>query len=169
MDPTDSEDKVWEKCARRLLLNSGQSLQTLEATLVKVLRNIIDNQNETKYRTLRINNTSVKNAIIDAPGGSEFLVAAGFGHAVTDSGEKVLKFDDTHVEPLQHALEWLRNTCGTCKEFLLSNGKRQQAPCCDCEIQIRLPIGTSVTGGFMKGDTLQDVRNFVACYFTNER
>lgn len=163
-----NHDKLWEKCARRLLLNTGVSLLALESILSKVLLNLIHNPNEMKYRILRTANGAVKSSITDVPGGIEFLAAVGFSGAMNDQGDKVLQIQgDTSA--LDDALLWLHSTCDTYRKFLDVKGSGLEDSCADTEVQIRLPTGSSVLGGFMKGDRLRDVRSFAACYFTDER
>jgi len=106
------------------------------------------------------------------------LHCAGFITETDSSGNKSLtmpNFDssnDERVESLRVSLSWLHDTVSTCTaatEVESNSQNNNTSKCCECEIQIRLPIGTTVSGGFMKNDTLQGVCNYVQCYFTQDR
>ena len=166
MDDTDSDvDKVWEKCARRLMLNSKEKLDKFQAIVLKLLRNIFSMPNDPKFRVLRFSNLTVKTAVLDVPGGMELLAGIGFVCCSSDTGEKFLSGDLVKVESIEVALSWLDNTVKTCKSFCLSD----QRQCAECIVQVRLPTGNSVNGGFLRSETLRDVRDFAACYFISER
>ncbi|RXK37522.1 hypothetical protein M231_05243 [Tremella mesenterica] len=59
-------DNTYERCA-----------QCVE-TLVKIATNILQNENEPKYRTIRATNSMLKNSVLACAGGHEFLIALGF-------------------------------------------------------------------------------------------
>lgn len=52
--------------------------QTAIATLLKILRNILSDPTDPKYRTLKADNKAVKEKVIACRGGGDFLIAAGF-------------------------------------------------------------------------------------------
>lgn len=154
---------IWEKCARLLLLNSATDIIDLVDTCEKIVNNIINNPNEEKYRTIKISNKHVHNKILSKTGGFELFIAFGFVSETDNDGNKVLRLSSDEV--LSSGIEWLRNTSNVCIDFASSKADTVLTRCCECEIQLRLPTGSSVSGGFMSGDTLQDVKDFALCYF----
>jgi UBX domain-containing protein 6 len=48
------------------------------STLLKILTNIVNNPGEAKFRTLRLSNPKVQEAVVANPGGVELLSAIGF-------------------------------------------------------------------------------------------
>lgn len=166
----------WEKCARLFLLNSPAQLRDLSALLEQVLTNILTNRDEEKFRVVKTSNKTINSRIISRNGGLEFLLAAGFVAQADESGGKILKFAENALDvdahqPLLSAVEWLKNTVSSCVDLHASKVAvtDDDAPCCECVIQLRLPTGATASGGFMRGDTLQDVRDFAACYFHPDR
>jgi hypothetical protein len=138
-----------------------------------ILNNIIDNIGDFKYRTIKVANKSVNNKVLSKSGGLEYLLACGFQVQIDESGTKVLvlpvKENDTIS--MQNSLEWLKVTSKSCCDIRNNklNNFANDDVCCECTIQIRLPTGATVCGGFMRGDTLQDVLNYAACYFQADR
>ena len=43
------------------------------------------------------------------------------------------------------------------------------APCAECTIQLRLPTGLSVTGGFASTDPVSAVLSFACCFFRSDK
>jgi hypothetical protein len=174
-------DNRWEKCARLFLLNSVLDIDELKSTLDLILNNIIDNIQEEKYRSVKYSNKTVNSKILSKSGGVEFLLAVGFLIKIDETGTKmlVLPIQENHTEEINTihvALDWLNSTSASCviigqkkKNQKLSCNENKSTVCCDCIVQIRLPTGTVVTGGFMCGDTLRDVLHYTTCYFQTDR
>lgn len=167
-EDNDTNEKVWEKCARLLMLNSPMKLDELLDIVSKVIKNAVEKSQDSRFRTLKMNNSTVKNKIIDVPGGLEFLIAVGF-EVRNENENKVLFFphDSVGLQSLETGLTWLINTVHTCKGC--SDPTNLSHGCAQCIISVRMPTGSSVLGGFMKGDKLSDVRSFACCYFMQER
>ncbi|CAE8727364.1 unnamed protein product, partial [Polarella glacialis] len=72
--------------------------------LLKLLENIAHSQEEPKFRSLRKSNAAIKAKVLDVPGGSAFLLAAGF-----EEDEEAFKLPlDASVENCKASLESLR-------------------------------------------------------------
>lgn len=56
------------------LLRSDPRAEAAVDVLAKLLRNILANPTDPKYRKLRLNNKKIKEAIVDVSGGVEFLL-----------------------------------------------------------------------------------------------
>ena len=65
------EVKAWEKCARKLALNSEKQLSELKISLDNILRNCIDNSNDKKYFSLKISGKYFQSKIAAGEGGLE--------------------------------------------------------------------------------------------------
>lgn len=85
-----------------------------------------------------------------------------------------------YMRRLQLCEEWLANTIATCLQFQQSKSSNssvfQRAPKNDLDevpadslIQLQLPTGKVVIGGFMKGDLGFDIWKFACSYFTPDR
>lgn len=176
MADTIGGEKLWEKCARMLMLNPLQKLEFFLQTVVQITDNISSSPSSLKFRTLKYSNASIKSKIVEVHGGIEFFMGIGFrNHTDTESG-KVLRLDcpagaeNAIIDNLSAGQSWLRNTLSTC-QLCASSGMIASGGdvCAECVIVIRLPTGASVTGGFMRGDKLDHVRSFACCHFVNER
>jgi hypothetical protein len=49
-------------------------------TLLKIATNILSNQSEAKFRTLKATNTTLKNKILLVKGGHDFLILVSYAH-----------------------------------------------------------------------------------------
>ena len=56
--------------------------------------------------------------------------------------------------------QWLNDTLSNCEVQTKNNNES----CADCVLNIKLPTGTSVYGGFMKHEKLIDVLSYASCY-----
>jgi hypothetical protein len=179
MSQVGTGDARWEKCARLLLLNSLLDIDEMKTTLELILKNIINNIEDKKYRSIKSSNKVVNRKILSKNGGLEFLLAVGFQIQNDETGAKILVLptqdDNIHeISLIQVALDWLCCTAASCvaigqQRQKLVYDENKSTVCCDCIIQIRLPTGTIVSGGFMSGDTLRDVLHFASCYFQTNR
>jgi hypothetical protein len=171
MDTYDS-DRSWEKCARLLMTNDIKVLDDMLHLIRIITNNIILHPNEVKYRTLQAKKSQVKSKIIDVSGGVEYLSAVGFRAAVDEVGSRIFQYLDCpgteqeSAKDLLIGLEWLENTIKTCEGFSKLNLGRM---CCQCLVNIKLPTGTTICGGFLAGDTLRDVLNFAKSCFVREK
>ncbi len=178
MTDTTESDKVWEKCARLLMLNAIEKLDTLLETVRRILESINLAPGIQKFRTLKYSNSSISNKIIEVNGGVEFFHGLRFQTVVDAEHGKVLRLDiedATHSEPgtlenLNIGLQWLENTILTCRSCATSSTTTtSRSVCAECTIVVRLPTGASVSGGFMRGDNLHHIRSYACCYFTSQR
>lgn len=186
---------LWERCARQLSLNTVADLTDLQSVLTTILSNCSQNPTNMKYFNLKLTNKlvqvrlSVKSSllyiasrsqafmtlwfltqgkIVSREGGIDFLNAVGFDSKIIE-GEKMLCLDPNLIESLETSLHWLVTTIQTCKEMALCRSARTTDPCCECIIQIKLPTGSSVCGGFMANDLVSDVISFARCFFRRDR
>ena len=169
---SNEQARNWEKCARLFLLNSPSHLTDLSQILEQMLNNIVENNGDEKYLVVKLTNKNINARVVARSGGVEFLLAAGFAAQTDPQGNKILKYmtvssAQNWVESLSLALQWLRNTVTSCLD--LHGSKQADSACCECVLQLRLPTGVSVYGGFMRGDTLHDVSDYAACYFRADR
>lgn len=100
----------WEKCARQLTLNSRGTLENFLEVAAKILRNIINNPSEEKFRTLKLGNKAIQSKILSVRGGMDFFLACGFQRESTIAGEKVITIgaDFCLTAELEQCVEWLR-------------------------------------------------------------
>lgn len=178
MDSSENE-KVWEKCARLLMLNSILKLDVFLETVVKIVECIHNAPTVLKFRTLKYSNTSIANKVVEVCGGVEYFHAIGFKTVVDAENGKVLQLcldfnsesriptELATLENLNIGVQWLKNTISTCRVCAASCTTRPI--CAECTIVIRLPTGASVSGGFMRGDKLHHVRSYACCFFTSQR
>ena len=82
----------WEKCVRYLTLNTAADIVDINEIMSKIVKNIIENPSDIKYRELKFSNKVVQNRIVSRKGGSELLQLFGF-IALHKDGEKVLFLD----------------------------------------------------------------------------
>lgn len=156
--------RLWEKCARKLSLNSEVSLNHLKITLDSILIKCIENPNESKYFSLKTTNKSFQSNVLAHEGGIEFLIAVGFQPEL-QNGDKILHLIDFAIEQLRISMDWLNDTVKVCLEMKQSRNIAIDAPCAECHIQIRLPTGAVVSGGFMRTDLVKDVLSYSHCFF----
>lgn len=120
---------LWEKCARTLSLNTTADLLDLLDLLQTLCQNIISNQEESKFRTIKLSNKTIQNRLINRKGGLEFLAAVGFLTKIVD-GNKILQLDIDESEDNQHvyldiedSLAWLNSTADTCIQMSDTNNR----------------------------------------------
>ncbi len=168
----------WEKVARLLATNTKCDLDELTEVIQKIGRNIVDDPGEMKFRRLKASNKTIKVKILEKNGGMELLTCLGFVARVDEAGERYLellpqKEDSTGGEPtifsvddsLQANLSWLQTTAETISQQAVHDG----SPCAEFILQIRLPTGTKVIGGFLKDETIMAVVSFVKTFFSEDR
>jgi hypothetical protein len=168
--PEERDDR-WEKTARLLMLNPIAKLQEMGRTVRTIATNITANPAEAKFRTIKTTNSGVKSKLLDVTGGLDFLLAAGFKSTSDEKDVKVLQFpveldESTTADMLRESASWLDSTIATCEVYASASASAGAAVCADCTIQVRLPTGSIVFGGFMRGDTLEAVRRYAGCYFS---
>lgn len=171
-----SDELKWDKVARLLMLNSAEDLIDLFDIIKLITNNLISNSYDGKYASVKVSNPSIQRRIVQRIGGVEFLQLLGFNAQLDEDGNKILKIQTVDHDPMElteyltASLEWLNNTVTTCVDLQASiESHSASKACCECVIQLKLPTGTVVSGGFMCCDTLDEVLNFARSYFTNER
>eukprot|EP01041_Mallomonas_annulata_P003362 gene3362-6656_t len=168
----DDAEYSWEKCARILALSTYVELLDLQDILQKILINIKSNPSDMKYRELKASNKSIQTRVLSRKGGLEFLNAVGFKSTnASDQKILVLEMDEViDIEPLvDNAITWLNDVVKSCYEMVTVSGRTLTDTCAQCIIQLRLPTGQSVQGGFLLDDILLDVLNFGKCFFIESR
>jgi PUB domain len=168
----EDRGSAWEKCARMLPLNTSAELADLQELLGTVCRNVVENPEELKYRTIRLGNKVIESGLVSRKGGMEFLRAAGFKTRSVED-KKVLQLDEkedgVEIMEIEEAVSWLNSTVDSCLR-MAEMGKRKSTDCCaECIIHLRLPTGATVAGGFMKTDLVSSVLSFACCFFQHER
>lgn len=162
------------------MLNSAEALVELRSTVEKIITNILQNPTETKFRKIKSANKILQQTVISRSGGHEYLLAAGFS-LLSEGEEKVYTLDSSVATPLDkrssdqehlsEALLWMQNTVDTCLKLSMArNGSsRNLDQCCETVIQLKLPHGAKVSGGFMRNDLLLDILQFAKSYFRTEK
>jgi hypothetical protein len=178
--------KQFETCARKLCLNSPEALLDLQAILQTIVTNCLEHPDEKQYFKLKMSNKALRARVLSREGGLEFLKVVGFRCVNTaelgsspDMVEGLLMLllepgadelpDSSHLDK---CLRWLQSTVETCIEMYGSHESgsgSSQSSCCAYTIQLRLPTGDTIVGGFMPYDTLRDVKSFAECYFHENR
>eukprot|EP00887_Chlorella_sp_A99_P000826 scaffold5.g826.t1 len=96
-------------------LASDPHADAAAGVLSRLLRNVLASPGEPKFRRVRLSNPRIQSAVVDASGGVETLLAAGFevvfeepapGEEGQTEGYAVLA-ESAELEPLEHALELL--------------------------------------------------------------
>jgi len=177
IDP-DQLDPTWEKCARLLLLNPLSKLLIFQKTVDTIFDNIIRYPNDDKYTTLKTSNSSIRSKILEVNGGPEFFMGVGFRSMIDQGDAKVLKLSIERTDDhdgivaclLSTGRDWLADTISTCESIMTNTHSPKVAEtCADCIINIKLPTGTTVCGGFLKEDKLLDVLTYACSYFDKDR
>lgn len=181
----------WEKCARLLLVNSPNDLSIIKLTADTLILNIINNPTEVRYRTLNCANKNLSEKLLSKSGGVEYLLCVGFSVLIDEATDsKLLRFSkriystkkdrfeaplsDREIVDLRESLEWMNSTISDCMTLWnmrksLNPKISEEDPCAECILQIKLPTGTSVSGGFLSTDKLLDVQLFAKAFFNPER
>ena len=121
-EEVDEASSNWEKCARMLSLNKREDLYDLLNLLQTLCQNIILNPMEAKFRTIKLNNKTIENRLINRKGGLEFLAAAGFKTVVVDAVKTMqIEFDKSNsavkLVDINEAQNWLGETVDACIEM----------------------------------------------------
>jgi len=173
MEQASSGD-LWEKSARLLMLNPANKLEEFIRVIHKVCKNISDNPQEAKFKSLKVTNSTIQNKIVAISGGVEVLAAVGFRPSLDDEGVKVLRIppdldNEQLSSSLLESLEWIDRTVATCIECVKDGDGGNDIPCAECVINLKLPTGASVFGGFWREDKIQDIVSYASTYFVKER
>ena len=146
MDDLGNESNdVWQRCARKLPLNTPVQLSTLTSTLQLIIQNCLENLSDPKYFRIKVSGKTFQSKIAPYEAGLEFLNAVGFVAEIIDH-EKYLRLSIDIInlkEHLESSIAWLLQTMQTCLEMIqISNPTNDSTPCADSIIQIRLPNNT---------------------------
>ena len=181
--------RLWEKCARLLALNSPVELIQINDIARTLITNIVEKPTEEKYRTVKCSNKIINQNILSKSGGVDFLICAGFVASIDEETSlKILSYipknnfnlkkskliSNEDKKELEDCLEWLSSTIQDCNELWKIRKSRnprltQEESCAECIIQIKLPTGINVSGGFMGNDLFLDVKNFAKGFFSEQR
>lgn len=163
---------MWEKCARLLPLNSITELLDLQEILIKIVENIIKDPSEIKYRELKCSNKTMQTRVLNRKGGCEFLTALGFT-LVVRLDQKMFLLEPTDEEDLVsfllEGISWLTETVHVFIERAQKRSVGENDQCAECILQLRLPTGQSVQGGFHKNEKMSEVLGYACCYFLEDR
>lgn len=157
--------QIWERVGRKFAVNSSIDLLDLSEVLKKIIENIRLNPDEPKFRSVKIGNKVIQSRVAAREGGLDFLLACGFLSQVKD-GEKLLCLESVDDAALDENLKWLLDNVPMCCRMAIDRGSADTDPCADCIVQIKLPTGSSVSGGFMMEEPVQAVQSFASCFFT---
>jgi PUB domain len=121
-EEADEASSNWEKCARMLSLNKREDLYDLLNLLQTLCQNILLNPTEPKFRSIKLNNKTIENRLINRKGGLEFLTAAGFKTVVVDTVKTMqIEFDESNsavkLVDIDEAQNWLGETVDACIEM----------------------------------------------------
>lgn len=180
------EQLIWERCARLFLMNTPEQLSELLDIIEKIFTNIINDPTNEKFRSVKSSNNTIKRKILDVVGGPDFLSSVGFicktdMESANLTGKvyslAVSESSEIQAAMIDSSLDWLKKNIETCISVAKckakdENSKKvalQQGTCAECVIQLRLPTGKTVCGGFMQTDTLANVRSFAGSFFTQDK
>ena len=162
-----------DKISRLFANLQSNSLTDLSVILNKVVTAIINTPNEDRYRSLKLSNDTIKRRILARSGGVEFLKVMGFTEVTKSSGEKHLELEwdkqGKDIDTLKLGKDWLVSTCDAYKTFHTNAGREDDELLAECTIQLRMPTGQTITGGFMQSDSLAQVHKFAQSYFVKAR
>lgn len=185
-------DLRWEQCARMLLTLSSTDICEMQSLIAKIVENIIANPEDLKYSRIKFSSKALQSKVLSKNGGHELLRAIGFATDVSPvDAEKYLVFPvmqlmatsiatnkPEYLDILDAGLLWLENTVQTTLRFLEQKATSTTASSgstalrnipAQTIIQLKLPAGKVVLGGFLLGDRLSDVRRFASSFFAADR
>lgn len=163
---------IWEKCTRCMLLWNEDELESFLHIILTLGGNIVSHPDEIKYHRLKFSNRNVREKINARTGGADFMQAMGFEVKDEDNNgniERMFVLRPEEVRNVPSGLDWLSETVEVCKKLIAKKGKGPKTYAATCLVQIKLPHGGSVQGGFMTRDTIRDVKSFVQHFFVEER
>jgi len=157
-------DSLLECAVRQLPLNSPTEIELMKKTLSKIVANILENPDELKYRTLRLQNKTLRERIFDLHGAKEIMSILNFKRMnATDPPEVAMIFQaDTQDSffALREAWAWLEQQFDSSIE--MEGSKRPNSNCCaECSLIIRLPSGSTVKAAFYSVEPLRAVRDYL--------
>jgi hypothetical protein len=166
----DLANDNWQRCARKLPLNTEPQLSMLTSTLHLILQNCLSNPTDLKYFKIKVSGKTFQTKIAVIEGGIDFLCAVGFISDMIDN-EKYLRLPEFDQDHLEQSVTWLLDTVSTCLEMKQNHCHNKdikttdELPCAECFIQIKFPNNTSTTGGFLRYETIHSLHSFACCYF----
>lgn len=115
----------------------------------------------------------ISSRVVSRKGGVAFLEAVGF-KSTSGIEQKSLTLDESYCgglleQTINDSIHWLSEIVQTCQEMIGSLGRKADEPCAPYIVQIRLPTGQSVQGGFTADDELEDLVCFARCFFVEDR
>jgi hypothetical protein len=159
-----------EKVGVLLSLSSLESLLDSTGLVVKLFSNIISSPEESKFRSIKVSNEQINRRLIQRKGCVELLQACQWKSEAKD-GEKFwvldIKEDGSDIVHLQLVLDWLEATVASYKNYHFGSGRVDSDLLAEVTLQLRMPNGTSILGGFMSADTLSRVKLFAQSYFSS--
>jgi hypothetical protein len=174
----------FQKVVRLLLVNTQEDLEDMLALLKTLIGNVMESPKDSKFRLLKLTKDIIKRRLVQRNGGVEFLIAAGWIATARDR-EPVLELpmsvegidpavvDDEKIrlqlENMSLAYEWLLETAKAILMQHTASERKATDACAECIIQLRFANGSRYSGGFMKSDTLSDVRLFAQSFFVADR
>ena len=126
--PAAAIDPVARQAMQRKALTTIASdaahAQLAFETLLKILRNILKDPTEPKFRALKADNKTLKEKVLASRGGSEFLLAAGFERRNVG----MLARPETYELPMEADLEHIFETCSALDTILAGAARPSPAP-----------------------------------------
>ena len=166
-----SKQNLWEIAARKLACNKKEDLEDLGKVIDTIVKNILDNRHESKYRICKFSNKIISQRFLAREGGVETLIAFGFTpHNSERNGKSLILIDDEEAShdiflALETGLTWFHETVAS----MLRSAANSQSVCAEVLISFRMPVGPPIIGGFMKEETISSVVNYVSNFFSGEK
>ena len=118
VDPAARQAAQREALATLLKADRASSRVALQ-TLLKIMRNVLAEPTEPKFRTLKAENKAVKEKVLACTGGREMMLAVGFERRHV--GE--LARPELYVLPEDADLEHIEDTCTAVETVLTAMGE----------------------------------------------
>ena len=136
-----------ERTRRTVALNPPEALQDLLQLVASILRKILDNPSEPKFRSLKQSGRVCQQRLLGRPGGRELLASLGFKS--DERADAIALSSNVDDAKLRCAIAW-------CASF--------EPPRPHVALVIRLPTGARLEAAFSTDETLRDVRAYAdAC------
>jgi len=165
-----------EVVCRLLPLNSANEVRAMRDVLEKIITNIKIDPANLKFRTLKLQNKTLRTKLFDLNGAKEVMFILGFRRKVSDDTKEasmILPLDikstevsilmNEMIETLLESWSWLETQLNICLE--MKGAIKSTTSCCaECLLQIRLPNGYILKGGFFADEPLKTVNEFIQAF-----
>lgn len=164
-DASSTFDSLLESTVRQLPLNSPTEIEVMKTTLGKIVNNILENPYDLKFRTLRLQNKTLRERLFNLHGAKEIMSVLNFKRMnTTDPPEAAMIFQadssQDSFSALREAWVWLEQQFDATQG--MEGSKRPNSTCCaECSLMIRLPSGSIVKAAFYSFEPLRAVRDYL--------